>query len=147
MKSKHPIAWLALAAALFAPAGRLAAASAPATNEVAGVYRSVFVLPTSPKEGRDPFFPNSTRTMKIVKAAAATTEKQEDVTALKCPGVSGTPGHMLAIINNHSFAVGDEDDVTTPTGKIHLRCVEIQADAVMVEINGRLHRITIGADQ
>ena len=66
-----------------------------------------------------------------------------EITSLKVPGVSGTPGHLFAIINNHTFAVGEEGDVKTSGGPVHLRCVEIQNNAVMVEINGQLHRLNV----
>jgi hypothetical protein len=50
---------------------------------------------------------------------------------------------LLAIINNHTFGVGDEGDVLTPSGKIHLRCLEIHPDMVIVEIGGKIHRINL----
>lgn len=103
--------------------------------------RSVFVLPTSSREGRDPFFPESTRSIEEVKAASRTVE----ITALKVPGISGTPGHLLAIINNHTFAIGDEGDVLTSSGRVHLRCIEIQRGFVLVEINGQSHRLNLDA--
>jgi hypothetical protein len=105
--------------------------------------RSVFDVPTNAKDGRDPFFPESSRLAdEAARAAAATVASSTtEVSSLKVPGISGTPGHLLAIINNHTFSVGDEGDVITTSGRIHLRCVDIQPDAVTVEIGGRIHRI------
>lgn len=108
-----------------------------ATNTVQ--IRSIFLAPASNKEGRDPFFPESTRLID----AAASTNRVPQITSLKVPGISGPPEHRLAIINNHTFAVGDEGDVLTATGRIHLKCVDIQTDAVVVEVNGQLHRIKL----
>lgn len=119
---------------------------APAT---AASPRSVFDIPTNIKDGRDPFFPESTRMMEAAAAAAAATTAAHptaEVSSLKVPGISGTPGHLLAIINNHTFAVGDEGDVITASGRIHLRCVDIQPDAVIVEISGRIHRIKLDSE-
>ena len=100
--------------------------------------RSIFIAPTSNKDGRDPFFPESTRMVQV-----SPTNHVAEITSLKVPGISGPPDHRLAIINNHTFAAGDECDVLTTTGRIHLRCVEIQKDAVIVEVNGQLHRIIL----
>jgi len=50
---------------------------------------------------------------------------------------------LLAIINNHTFAVGDEGDVLTTSGRVSLRCLEIHPDYVIVEINGQIHRINM----
>jgi len=104
-----------------------------------GKIPSVFVLPSSVKEGRDPFFPESTRTLEMTPAAVHTVE----ITSLRVPGITGSPGHLLAIINNHTFAVGDEGDVLTPAGRVTLRCLEIHNDSVVVEINGQPHRISL----
>jgi hypothetical protein len=111
------------------------------TNPPAGSaqIQSVFIMPTSSKDGRDPFFPESTRTVDAMMAASHVVE----ITSLKVPGISGTPGHLLAIINNHTFAVGDEGDVLTTSGRVSLRCLEIHPDYVVVEINGQIHRINL----
>ena len=101
--------------------------------------RSVFVVPASNKDGRDPFFPDSTRAFE----ARAAADKKIEYTSLKIHGISKTDGHLLAIINNHTFAVGEEGDVLTPTGKVNLRCLEIRPDFVLVEINGQPHRINL----
>jgi hypothetical protein len=96
--------------------------SAAADNkspDVASVSpRSIFELPTNVKDGRDPFFPESTRMADDAAraAAASVASSSAEVSSLKVPGISGTPGHLLAIIN-------------------------IQPDAVTVQIAGRIHRI------
>lgn len=100
--------------------------------------RSVFILPLNPQEGRDPFFPDSTRPY---ETAAAASPRTADITSLVVKGFSGTLGHRLVIINNHTFAAGDEGDVTTSTGRVHLRCIEIETDAVIVEVDGQYHKL------
>lgn len=117
---------------------KISAAENKSTTGV-GNLKSIFELPASPKDGRDPFFPESIRTLDTTPAAVHTVE----ITSLRVPGISGTPGHLFAIINNHTFAVGDEGDVLTPAGRVNLRCLEIQPDYVMVEINGQVHRINL----
>lgn len=109
-----------------------------------GLVQSVFVLPANSAEGRDPFFPESTRVMESAAAATASQNHSVEITSLKVPGISGTPGHYLAIINTHTFAVGDEEDLKIPGGGLaHIRCLSIQPDAVMVEINGQVHRLIV----
>jgi hypothetical protein len=136
-----------LAAVLMRPVevtGATAETNAPAEKKTPiatgfGNIPSVFVIPTNPHDGRDPFFPESVRAAESMMASTHTVE----ITSLKVPGISGTPGHLFAIINNHTFGVGEEGDVKTAGGPVHLRCVEILNDAVMVEINGQIHRIAV----
>jgi hypothetical protein len=119
-----------------------AKAQAPAQASTGiGTIQSVFILPASAAEGRDPFYPESTRAIE----AAANQNHTVEITALKVPGISGTPGHFLAIINTHTFAVGEEGDLKTAGGSVHIRCLAIQPDAVMVEINGQIHRLPVEA--
>jgi hypothetical protein len=125
----------------------LAADTAPATK--AGkmetkietkmeTVRSVFVIPSNSKEGRDPFFPDSDRPYEI---AAAANPQAGKTTSLVVKGFSGLPNHRLVIINNHTFAAGDEGNVITPSGRIHLRCVEIKINSVVIETGGQLHEL------
>ena len=95
---------------------------------------SVFTQPASAREGRDPFFPESTRPF---ETAAAASGHVVEIPSLFVKGFSGTPGHYLIIINNHTFAAGDEGDVTTAAGRIHIHCLEIKPNSVMIEANGQ----------
>lgn len=104
------------------------------------LVRSEFVMPTSPREGRDPFFPESTRPYEDSIVAKRTVE----VNAFSVKGISIEHGHPMAIINNHTFAVGDEGDVLTPTGRVHLRCIEIGTATVEIEVNGVKRELSIG---
>ena len=111
-------------------AGPLVAASGDTNAPV----KSVFVLPTNPNEGRDPFFPNSMRPYQDFAPKRAV-----DLTTLVIKGFSEIAGHRYVIINNHTFAEGDEGDVITPGGRVHLRCLTVGIDSVMVESNGERH--------
>jgi preprotein translocase subunit YajC len=66
-----------------------------------------------------------------------------DATIFTYSGTSLEQGHRLAIINNHSFAVGDEGDVRTSSGRVHLRVISIGADTVVIEVNGTRREIKI----
>lgn len=122
------------------------AGTAPAATNASPVApRSVFVVPATTKEGRDPFYPESTRSSaeQSAAAAAAAATRPADVTSLTVPGISGTPGHWLVTINNHTFGVGDEGEVVTASGRVRLRCLDIRPDSVTVEVNGQIHRLSV----
>ena len=101
---------------------------------------SVFVMPANAHEGRDPFFPESTRPYE----GAAATKRTVEVNTLSVKGISIEHGQSMAIINNHTFAVGDEGDVITPSGRVHLRCIDIRAGTVVIEVNGTKRELSIG---
>jgi hypothetical protein len=128
-------AWLSAGFVMVLPVAAAPVAQ-PAVPEV--VSRSTFVIPTNPKEGRDPFFPNSTRLYEVVLPAQP---HVADVSSLILKGISGPSDHRLAIINNRTFAVGDEESLATPHGPIHVRCVEIKADSVVIETGGQRHEL------
>ncbi len=122
----YMMTWIALAA------GMCASTAAPAITNMPA--ESVFIMPTSPEEGRDPFFPNSTRPYDAFIAKRAV-----DVTSLEIKGFSEINGRRYVIINNHTFAAGDQGDVTTPQGRIHVRCLNVGTNSVLVESGGVRH--------
>jgi hypothetical protein len=94
--------------------------------------RSVFVVPSAVREGRDPFFPESTRPYEDAVASKHTL----DSNSFAVKGLSIERGRAMVIINNHTFAVGDEGDVLTTGGRVHLRLVEIRPGIAVIEVNG-----------
>ncbi|PYI82606.1 MAG: hypothetical protein DME26_17085 [Verrucomicrobia bacterium] len=116
------------------------AAGSPATPAATLVEteipQSVFVVPTSASEGRDPFFPRTTRLSAGTRIASGvkTNPQPSFVVELALKGISGTRERPLAIINNQTFAAGEENDVVTGTRRVRIRCVEINAPAETVII-------------
>jgi hypothetical protein len=100
------------------------------------VVHSTFVMPTDPQEGRDPFYPESSRPYANAMAHVV------PITTLAIRGFSGTPENRMVIINNHTFGVGDEGDVLTPGGRVHVRCLEINADSVVIEANNQRRELS-----
>ena len=117
--------------------GQLASAADPVKTlpVKTAPIRSVFTIPTNPGEGRDPFFPDSTRIYELVAAASA--PRVVEVTTLTVKGYSIINGRPMVIINNHSFMISDEGDVLTPGGRVHVRCLDIKPSVAIVEANGQ----------
>jgi len=105
------------------------------------VPRSTFIQPANAKEGRDPFFPLSLRPY---ASAVVPTANTTDLSALAIQGMSGSPDHRLVIINNVTFAVGDEAEVITPQGRIRIHCLEITGNSAVVEANGQRQQLHYG---
>jgi len=117
----------------------MAGPAQPVANAVTNLH-SVFVLPTNPREGRDPFYPSSSRPYQaaVLPVAAATSVNLD---SLSLQGISGLPPNRLAIINKHTFAQGDHAEVSTSQGRIHIHCLEIDANSAVIEVNGQRHEL------
>lgn len=127
-------------------AGPLAAAPTPPKTPPPGkpakvepaepeVPESVFVVPESPKDGKDPFFPNSTHAYQtpVVKAAGPRTNAE---VSLLVNGI--IPGDKpLVMINGRTFGPGETAEVRDNSGqRQRVKCLEIRSDSVIVEVNG-----------
>lgn len=110
-----------------------------ATNTVAKpapieVPLSQFTIPSSPAEGRNPFFPDST----FGKVVAKPTDAGAKVSVtLDLKGISKVGAKWYALINNRTFEAGEDADITMPGGrKVHVLCVSIRADGATIEADG-----------
>jgi len=99
---------------------------------------SAFTLPKTLKEGRDPFFPTSTRVMAMNRPVETKAPGPAD---LELKGISGTPERPLAIINNRTLAVGEEQDVSTPQGRVKVMCLAIEGTTVRVRAQGQTRQL------
>lgn len=129
--------WCAFLACLLGPVPGLFGApqkTATPTVETNAVPGSLEAIPQSEfdeRAGKDPFFPNRI----LVPVAKTPGPKVVDASGqLQLKGFSGPVNRRLAIINNQTLEVGEEREVTTSGGKIKIRCVEIRADSVLVEL-------------
>jgi len=123
----HILKYLLAMLLLMAVVGQQPLSAAPPSQKAKlEIQPSVFNVPTSASEGRDPFFPASTR----VFATSETQTRGPALTDLTLKSILGTSPHVFAIINNHTFATGDDGDVTTKSGqRLHIRCVDINLKA------------------
>jgi hypothetical protein len=103
--------------------------------------RSVFILPANPKEGRDPFFPNSLRPYQGRPQPGGNMPVFSD---LKLGGITTVGSRSFVIINDVTFGVGDDADVRTPKGsKIHILCLQIGADSAEVEVGSQTFQLKL----
>jgi hypothetical protein len=109
------------------------------------IPQSVFIVPTSPREGRDPFFPRSIRPYGVPATNIKTNQKPAVAVELALKGISGTRERPLAIINNQTFAAGEENDVITGTLRVHIRCVEInaQTETVIIQVGNERRELRL----
>ena len=114
--------------------------STPAATNSAPIEipQSTFVIPSNPRQGRDPFFPDSTTVYSIGKPLPrATTNNAPSTSSLVLNGFSGTKEKPLVMISGKTFEEGEEGDVSTVSGKIRIRCVTIAIpDSVVIEVSG-----------
>ena len=58
------------------------------------------------------------------------------VQKIKLGGISGTPGHRLVLINNKTFAKGDQTALKIGEKRVMVHCLEIRESSVVVSIEG-----------
>ncbi len=106
--------------------------AAPAQPEIP---KSVFIIPTAPQEGKDPFFPRSTRLFSSVVVKTNIQPITHPI-ELHLNGISGTTDRPLAIINNQTFETNEEGEVPVHPGRARIRCLEIKPDSVLIQVGG-----------
>ncbi len=124
---------VARAASSPAPALGISTNASPAAAIAAAVPQSVFIVPTSPKQGRNPFFPRSTFN------TPATQSKPEllDTSAVVLNGLSSPP-HATAMINGRTFEPGESGEIKLRNGaRVLVRCLEIRTDVVVAMIGAQ----------
>jgi len=106
------------------------------TNSIPGeriVPKSVFNLTNPPV--RDPFFPLSLRQPFPVPVTNGARVVAASSFLLK--GLSGPPEQRLAMINNRTLAAGEDAEISTASGKIKIRCLEIKEASAIIRVADR----------
>lgn len=112
------------------PAAGTNQAAAPGGEEIP---KSVFVIPNSPREGRNPFFPGAHTDLPPTPRPAAPVDSSSFV----LNGITSPP-KRTAMINGRTFEVGESGEVRVPSGaKELIKCVEIGADSAVIEWKGQ----------
>jgi hypothetical protein len=140
MKCTHYLRNIAIGLPIFVVVMSLSAAPSGAAKPD---VKSVFVMPNDPKEGRDPFYPNSSRPYesspgsKTVDSSLLNTLKVKSI-------IDGGDGRVFAIIENHTFAPGDEGTIIDDDGRrMTIRCLGINSKAGTVIVESAGARATL----
>ncbi|HTI97697.1 MAG TPA: hypothetical protein VL527_02250 [Dongiaceae bacterium] len=124
--------------------GTASRATAATTNAPAPAAPIKSVFDDKLPGGKDPFFPTSSR--RVEKTASGKDEVPSPpplTVSLSLRGFSGTALNRLAIINDHTFAAGEEREVATPSGRMVIRCVEIRENSVIVSVGSSGQRVEL----
>ncbi|HOX58275.1 MAG TPA: hypothetical protein P5205_14215 [Candidatus Paceibacterota bacterium] len=103
--------------------------------------KSIFRVPNTPQEGRDPFFPQSVLHKPVVVKPTKNVPAPAPV-ELELKGITGPEEKRLAIINNRTFEIGEEGFVLTNVGRVRITCKQIGTDSVCVALNGQDRTLT-----
>ena len=121
------VASLVMAAAAYLPDARAAgAAPLPTVPPEPEIPQSAFTVAGG--KVKDPFFPNSTR----IKAVSSNATPLVSSSTFELKALTGPSEARLAIINNRTVAAGEDAEVTTPSGKLKIHCVEIRESSVII---------------
>lgn len=114
-------------------------AAAVDTNIISSLKKhSVSVFDDRLPEGRDPFFPDSTRRESQVPVIV-TNKTQEKTTRISEPAsltLNGVIGARTALINNQTFIAGETKYVRTSKGNVRVTCIAVQNSFVTIEVEG-----------
>ncbi|SRR5260221_10449475 len=100
------------------------------------IPQSIFKVPPGPKDGKDPFYPPSTRVYSSGAVKPATTPTVPIAMDFVLNGISPSADKPFAMINGRTFGKNEEGDVVTTAGRAHIKCVEIKTDSVVIEFRG-----------
>jgi hypothetical protein len=134
------IALLGCETVLFAAQAKPPALSAaPTTNATAlaeqPITQSIFIIPATPKEGRDPFFPQSVQAVPQPVSAKAS---PVDTSNFVLNGITPSGPRRTAMINGRTFETGETGEIKLPTGaKVMIKCEEIRNDSVIIILDGQ----------
>lgn len=114
-----------------------AGAAAPTNSAAIEIPHSTFVIPTRPSDGRDPFFPLSRRLVVETQPDKGADIPKVAPVSLTLKGISRNPDNKrFALINDKTFASGEEGEVVMNNSRFRIHCIEIKEDSVVVEVNG-----------
>jgi hypothetical protein len=114
--------------------------NAPASANIV-IATSQFAIPTTAAQGRDPFFPLSSRT--AVSANTNRTNVKAATAKLVLQGISGTQAKRFALISRRTFESGEEGEVTVDRTKYHVRCLSIKEDSAIIEVDGQQQELKL----
>lgn len=113
-------------------------ASVVPTFVPAEIPQSVFAPPATPKDGRNPFFPQSVVLAPVVKPSEGS---KVDMSGLVLNGITSPP-RRTAMINGRTFEPGEAGEIKLPGGgKLLIKCESIGTDSTIIVVNGERREI------
>jgi hypothetical protein len=101
------------------------------TNSEVVIPLSVFVVPQTPKDGKDPFFPASTRPYVNLQPIVKGQKPQVIEVPLTLTGIIPL---KLAMVNGRTFSEGEEGEVVVNGTRKKIRCVKVKQECAIVEL-------------
>ena len=99
---------------------------------------SVFVIPPSAKEGRNPFYPKSSAPVPV-----PIPRPTDVLSGIVLNGLTSPP-KPTAMINGRTFEVGEPGEIKLPGGaKLLIKCEEIKADSAVIVIDGQRRELRL----
>lgn len=127
-------------AATAAPSTKSAPAAEPAAKPVVqqDIPKSVFVIPSSPKEGRNPFFPYSAQPAPAPNPdPGGKNPTPVDASGFVLNGITSPP-KRTAMINGRTFEPGEAGEVRTRNAyRVLIKCEEIRDDSAIINVDGK----------
>lgn len=123
-----------------APNPKVAPAAVTSTNGVAPteIPKSVFIIPATLKEGRNPFFPYAAQPLPVSDPVSGQAPEPVIATSLFTLNGITSPPRRTCMINNRTFEPGEVGEVKVSNGgKVLVRCIEIRDDSVIIEVKGK----------
>ena len=108
-----------------------AVAPTNAAPAVVKIPESTFTQPSGPRDGRDPFFPDSIRPY---SGGVVVSKAPVPAVNVVLNGISAD----FIMVNGKTIAKGEQVEVATASGRVKVRCLEIKlsTDSAIVEVNG-----------
>jgi hypothetical protein len=132
-----------LFASIALPVSRAADNNQPSSIVPAGAPKSEFL--DDPGNGKDPFFPKSTRRKVVVRTPDAAPPDPTVPDFVRLQGISFSAGRKLAIINNYTLGEGEEFTFKVNGQPIKIQCIEIKEKSVIVAVSGATKEIPLRA--
>jgi hypothetical protein len=102
------------------------------TNAEPVIPSSVFVIPSRKEDGRDPFFPQSTRLFASQQPVVPT---EKNAKPIEVPlTLTGIIPLKLAMVNGRTFEQGEEGEVNANGVRKKIRCIKITSESAIVEL-------------
>jgi hypothetical protein len=125
-----------------------ATSKTPATSRTSAVPsvtlveipKSLFEVPANPRDGRNPFFPQSIPAAPVVPVNP---NAPLDFSSFVLNGITSPP-KRTAMINGRTFEAGEEGEVKLASGgKAMIKCEQIRADSAVIIVNGQRRELRL----